>query len=128
MGSRVRHEEYASNEKLIIGFSEAPRNTTFTVKFLVPEKRGRPIGAKDVVPRKRKTIGHASEVANVPDNTPEMVSPPEEFKTPEVAVTKPPEVVLPLKEDIAPEVAHIYVKTKVPESYEVSLCYLGLDQ
>ncbi|XP_074373665.1 uncharacterized protein LOC141714014 [Apium graveolens] len=34
------------------------------------QKCGRPISAKDVVPRKRKTIGHASEVANVPDNTP----------------------------------------------------------
>ncbi|XP_074328309.1 uncharacterized protein LOC141666214 [Apium graveolens] len=85
------------------------------------QKRGRPISAKDVVPRKRKKIGHASEVANVPHNTLEVVSPPEEVKTPEVAVTKPQEVVFPLEEDIAPEMAHTSVKAKVPESYEISL-------
>ena len=88
------------------------------------QKRGRPVGAKDVVPRKRKIIGHAYEVASVPDNTPEVVSPPEEVKTPEVVVTKPPEVVLPLEEDIAPEVAHVFIKAKGPESYEISLSYV----
>lgn len=85
------------------------------------QKRGRPIGAKDVVPRKRKLIGSAPEVASVPENTPEAVSPPEEVQAPEVAVTKPPEVVLPPEEDIAPEVAHASIEAKVPENYEISM-------
>ncbi|KAL8157913.1 hypothetical protein AgCh_002571 [Apium graveolens] len=68
--------------KLHIPAINAPASVEIPIHKSVPEelinkskprqKRGRPIGAKDVVPRKWKTIGHASEVANVPDNTPEV--------------------------------------------------------
>lgn len=47
-------------------------------------KRGRPVGAKDVAPRKRKTKKIAPEVAHAPEeaNTPEVVLSPEEISVP----------------------------------------------
>ncbi|XP_074376698.1 uncharacterized protein LOC141718216 [Apium graveolens] len=94
------------------------------------QKRGRPIGAKDIVPRKQKLIGIAPEVAKVSENTPEVVFPPEEVQAPEVAVTKLPDVGLPPEENVAPEVAHApevantSTKVKVPENYEISMNYV----
>ncbi|XP_074337293.1 uncharacterized protein LOC141674488 [Apium graveolens] len=94
------------------------------------QKRGRPIGAKDIVPRKRKLIGIAPEVAKVSENTPEVVLPPEEVQGPEVAVTKLPDVGLPPEENVAPEVAHApevanaSTEAKVPENYKISINYV----
>ncbi|XP_074352634.1 uncharacterized protein LOC141691776 [Apium graveolens] len=75
----------------------APTRVEIPTKKLIPEeligdskslqKRGKPVGAKDVVARKRKLIGPAPEVASVPKNTPEVVLPYEEVQSPEVAIT-----------------------------------------
>ncbi|XP_074337210.1 uncharacterized protein LOC141674400 [Apium graveolens] len=48
-------------------------------------KHGRPVGAEDVAPRKRKIKKIASEVAHAPEeeNTPEVVLSPEEIPVPE---------------------------------------------
>ncbi|XP_074351690.1 uncharacterized protein LOC141690827 [Apium graveolens] len=69
------------------------------------QKRGRPVGAKYIVPRKWKLIGHAAEVESVPENTPEAVLPHEEVRAPEVAISNTPEAVLPPEVVKAPEVA-----------------------
>ncbi|XP_074356411.1 uncharacterized protein LOC141696124 [Apium graveolens] len=94
----------------------APARVKIPTKKSIPEeligdskpcqKRGRPISVKDIVPRKRKLIGIAPEVAKVSENTPEVVFPPEEVQVPEVAVTKLLDVGLPPEENVAPEVAH----------------------
>ncbi|XP_074355978.1 uncharacterized protein LOC141695644 [Apium graveolens] len=101
-----------------------------TVNALPHQKRGRPIGVKDIIPRKRKLIGIAPEVARVSENTPKVVLPPEEVQAPEVVVTKLPDVGLPPEKNVAPEVAHApevanaSIEAKVPKNYEISMNYV----
>ena len=57
----------------------APTRVEIPIRKSIPEeligdskprqKRGRPVGAKDVVPQKRKLIGLVQEVANAPEST-----------------------------------------------------------
>ena len=74
------------------------------------QKRGRPIGAKDIIPRKGKLIRIAPEVAKISNNASELILPPEEVQAPEVVVKKPPE------EEIAPKVAHAEVENAFIEA------------
>ncbi|XP_074377339.1 uncharacterized protein LOC141718862 [Apium graveolens] len=94
---RIIHMQNIANK-----MPDAFNDSRHIIKSHIPAS-GRPVGAKDIVPRKRKLIGHAPEVASVPKNIPEAVLPPEEVRAPEVAISNipkavsPPEEVKPLK-------------------------------